>query len=50
MVVAHAGHWLVNLIYLFPVLVVGSFLGIQVIKDRRRGDHDDGDTNNGDDR
>lgn len=36
MTVAHAGHWLVNLIYLAPVLMIGGALGFQVWKDRRR--------------
>ena len=34
MVVAHAGHWLVNLLYVLPVAVVGGLLGWQALKDR----------------
>ncbi|HYF25865.1 MAG TPA: hypothetical protein VD931_09020 [Baekduia sp.] len=32
--IAHAGHWLVNLLYALPVVVVGGLLGWQVVKDR----------------
>lgn len=35
LVVAHAGHWLVNLLYVLPVAVVAGLLGWQAIKDRR---------------
>ena len=35
LVLAHAGHWLVNLLYLLPVAVVGGLIGWQAIKDRR---------------
>jgi hypothetical protein len=41
--VAHAGHWLVNLIYLAPVLIIGGALGVQVWRDRRRGPDEDDD-------
>ncbi len=34
---AHAGHWLVNLLYLAPVLIVVGALGWQTLKDRRLG-------------
>lgn len=40
MPLAHAGHWLVNLVYFAPVLVVVGFIGVQSLKDRRAGDHD----------
>ena len=35
MIVAHAGHWLANLLYLLPVVVIGGMLGWQAVKDRR---------------
>ncbi|WP_205697513.1 hypothetical protein [Conexibacter sp. SYSU D00693] len=35
MIVAHAGHWIVNLMYALPVVIVGGLLGWQAIKDRR---------------
>jgi hypothetical protein len=35
--IAHAGHWLVNLLYLAPVLIVVGALGWQTLKDRRLG-------------
>jgi hypothetical protein len=35
-VLAHAGHWLVSVVYLLPVLGVGAFAVWQMIKDRRR--------------
>jgi hypothetical protein len=34
---AHAGHWLVNLLYLVPLLLVFVALGVQALRDRRRG-------------
>ncbi|MGH2840539.1 MAG: hypothetical protein ACRDKY_06915 [Solirubrobacteraceae bacterium] len=34
---AHAGHWLVNLLYLAPLVVVVGALGVQALRDRRRG-------------
>ena len=33
---AHSGHWLVNLIYVAPVLLVVAWIGINSIRDRRR--------------
>ena len=37
MVLAHTGHWLNNLIYLAPVLLVVAALGVQRLRDRRAG-------------
>lgn len=37
MIVAHAGHWLVNVLYAAPVLIIGGGLGYQAWKDRRDG-------------
>lgn len=34
---AHSGHWLVNVIYFAPVLLVVGWIGIQNIRDRRSG-------------
>jgi hypothetical protein len=39
-VVAHAGHWLVELMYVFPVLAVVVWISIRAIIDRRRGGAD----------
>ncbi len=36
--IAHAGHWLVNLLYFAPVLIVVGMLGWQSLRDRRRRD------------
>jgi hypothetical protein len=43
---AHAGHWIANLLYLGPVLVVVGALVWQGWRDRRRGERapDDADT------
>ena len=35
MLLAHVGHWLVNLIYAGPVILVGVWIGINAIRDRR---------------
>ena len=37
LVLAHAGHWLVNLLYVLPVAIVVVALGWQSFKDRRAG-------------
>lgn len=39
-VLAHPGHWLVNLMYVAPVLVIGAWVGIQSLRDRRNGTDD----------
>ena len=33
--IAHAGHWLVNVLYLVPLLVVIGMLAISSVRDRR---------------
>jgi hypothetical protein len=38
LILAHAGHWLAGLLYLAPVLIVVGALGLQSMKDRRRGE------------
>ena len=32
---AHAGHWIVNVLYLVPLLLVIAMLGVSSIRDRR---------------
>ncbi len=34
-VLAHAGHWLVNVLYALPVLVVAGSIIVSVIRQRR---------------
>jgi hypothetical protein len=34
--IAHAGHWLINLLYVAPLLVAVGVLGWQSMKDRRQ--------------
>jgi hypothetical protein len=41
LILAHAGHWLANLLYLAPVVIIVGALGYQSFKDRRRGDDGD---------
>lgn len=36
MVLAHAGHWLVSLLYLLPVVIVVGLVSWQSWRDRRR--------------
>ena len=33
--IAHAGHWLINVLYVAPLLVAVGVLGWQSMKDRR---------------
>jgi hypothetical protein len=33
--IAHAGHWIVNALYLVPLLVVVAMLAISSLRDRR---------------
>lgn len=40
-VLAHAGHWLVSLLYVAPVLIVVAVLALQSVRDRRRTHGDD---------
>jgi len=32
---AHVGHWIVNLLYLVPLVIVVAMLGISSLRDRR---------------
>lgn len=43
LILAHVGHWLANLLYLAPVVIVVGALGFQSLKDRRRDEDDDAD-------
>ena len=36
--VAHAGHWLVELLYVAPVVVIVVFISVKALLDRRRED------------
>ena len=40
-IIAHAGDWLVSVLYIVPLLVVVGMLAVSAIRDRRRGDDDD---------
>ena len=33
--VAHVGHWLLDLLYVLPVLVVVAFISVRALLDRR---------------
>ena len=37
-VVAHAGHWLLNLVYAFPILLVIGFIAIDKVRQRNEED------------
>jgi hypothetical protein len=42
-ILAHAGHWLLNILYAAPLLaVVGIIVRDRIKERRRRRDHDDG--------
>lgn len=36
MVTAHAGDWLVDLIYVAPVLIIGGWVAVHTLQARRR--------------
>ena len=38
LVLAHAGHWLINVAYFAPVVGFLAWLAIAQIRDRRRGE------------
>jgi hypothetical protein len=40
LVVAHAGHWAVDMMFTAPVFILFVWLWIQSIRDKRRGPHD----------
>lgn len=33
--IAHAGHWLINLLYVAPLFIIVAVLGVQSVKSRR---------------
>lgn len=35
MILAHAGHWLVDLLYLSPLLALGLAVGVGKLRERR---------------
>jgi hypothetical protein len=39
--VAHAGHWLVYILYAVPVLIVLASIVVTVVRDRRSGEIDE---------
>jgi hypothetical protein len=39
--VAHAGHWLVYILYAVPVLIVLASIVVSVVRDRRSGEVDE---------
>ena len=34
-VLAHSGHWLINVLYIVPLLIVVGMLGVTMVRDRR---------------
>ena len=36
MILAHAGHWIADLLYALPVVLVLIALGVQSLRDRRK--------------
>lgn len=34
--IAHAGHWIADLLYVLPLAIALGFLGVQSIRDKRR--------------
>ena len=40
MTLAHTGHWLANLMYVLPVLVVVGWISIRALLDRRAAKRD----------
>ena len=43
MILAHAGHWLADVLYVLPVLVVVGWISIRALLDRRAEKRDPGD-------
>jgi hypothetical protein len=37
-VLAHAGHWIVYVLYAVPVVIVLASIAIAIVRDRRAGD------------
>ena len=40
--IAHAGHWITDLLYVLPLAVALGFLALQSMRDRRKDDADGG--------
>ena len=40
MTLAHVGHWLLDLLYVFPVLVVVAWISIRALLDKRAAAND----------
>jgi hypothetical protein len=38
--IAHAGHWIADLLYVLPLAVALGFLALQSYRDKRRGEGD----------
>ena len=47
LVIAHAGHWLLNLLYVAPVLVFVVVLSVISFRDRRRMRREEREQNDG---
>ena len=41
--IAHAGHWLINVLYVVPLFLVVAVLGVQSMKSRRELKREGGD-------
>jgi hypothetical protein len=39
LVFAHAGHWLVQLIYAVPLVIMAGLVAVSYIRQRRNGEH-----------
>ncbi len=42
--VAHAGHWLAEVAYVAPVLIIVGWISVRAILDRRREDREEHET------
>jgi hypothetical protein len=40
--IAHAGHWIADLLYILPLAIALGFLGVQSIRDKRRDEAEAG--------
>jgi hypothetical protein len=40
-VIAHAGHWLVNLLYIVPIVIFAAVFVVQKLKERRAAEAND---------
>jgi cytochrome c-type biogenesis protein CcmH/NrfF len=46
---AHAGHWIVSLLYVLPLVVIAAVATVVTIRERRRGTDPDAPTSSSDD-